>query len=262
MNPIFLKFGSITIYWYSIFILTALVIGFLITKKEAKKHNISADVITDLLFFLVPIAIIGARIYYVIFNLDYYVLNPIEIFYIWNGGLAIHGAIIAGLLYLIYFVKKKNYNLLLFTDMIAICLFLGQALGRWGNFMNSEAYGSVVSLETLQHYLIPNFIIQGMNIDGVYHFPTFYFESIGCILGFITLFLLKRKKDLKIGKLTSVYFIWYGILRFFIESSRTDSLMLGSLKMAQIISIIMVVLGVGIWIYSNKLNKLYHKEVY
>ena len=143
MNPIFMKLGSITIYWYSIFILTALIIGFFITKKEANKHNISTDNIIDLLFFLVPIAILGARIYYVLFNLDYYMLNPIEIVYIWNGGLAIHGAIIAGLLYLIYFVKKRNYNLLLFTDMLAICLFLGQALGRWGNFMNSEAYGAV-----------------------------------------------------------------------------------------------------------------------
>lgn len=261
MNPIFLTLGPITIYWYSMFILFALIINILLIIKEGKKHNISSDLIIDLAFYIVPIAIIGARIYYVIFNLDYYLTAPIEIFFIWEGGLAIHGAIIAGLAYLAYFCHKHKIKLLLMTDILVISLFLGQAIGRWGNFMNSEAFGPATTLSHLQDMFIPNFIIEGMNINGVYHIPTFYYESLGCIFGFIVLLIMRSYKKLKLGQLTSLYFIWYGLIRFFIESLRTDSLMLGSLKMAQIVSIVMIGIGIIIWIHSKKEKKYYHEEV-
>lgn len=262
MNPIFMKLGPINIYWYSIFILISLIIGGFLVQKEAKKHNIDQDLLVDLVFYTVPIAIICARIYYVIFNLDFYVMNPMEIFYIWHGGLAIHGAIIGGLLFLYYYCKKKKLSLLLITDIIVISLFLGQALGRWGNFMNSEAFGPVTDLLQLKNLMIPDFVIEGMKIDGVYHFPTFYFESIGCLIGCIGLLIYRRKKNVRLGNITSIYFIWYGIIRFFIESLRMDSLMLGNFKIAQIISIIMIVIGVIIWYYARRLDRNYHEEVY
>lgn len=261
MKSIFLTLGPITIYWYSIFILLALIIGVFLVIKEGKKHNISTDLIVDLAFYLVPIAIIGARIYYVIFNFDYYASSPIEIFYIWEGGLAIHGAIIAGLAYLAYFCYKHKIKLLLMTDILVISLFLGQAIGRWGNFMNGEAFGPATTLSHLHDMFIPDFIIKGMNINGVYHIPTFYYESLGCIFGFIILLIIRRYKKLKIGQLTSFYLIWYGLIRFFIESLRTDSLMLGSLKMAQIVSIAMIGIGIITWIHSKKEKIDYHKEV-
>lgn len=262
MNPIFIKLGPITIYWYSIFILISLILGYYLSLKEAKKHNITSDMIIDLLFYIVPIAIICARLYYVIFNFDYYSLNLVEIFYIWHGGLAIHGALLGGCAYLIYYCRKHKLSFLLMTDIIVVSLFLGQALGRWGNFMNGEAFGTATTLAQLQDLHIPSFIIKGMQIDGVYHLPTFYFESLGCIIGFIVLLLLRHKKNLQLGKLTSIYFIWYGTIRFFIESLRTDSLMIGSLKMAELVSIAMIGIGIIIWIHSSKMNKKYHEEMY
>ena len=160
MNPIFIQFGPFSIYWYSIFILIALIIGIYLVIKEGKKHNLKADMITDLAFFMIPIALVCARLYFVIFHWDYYSANLIEIFYVWEGGLAIHGGIIGGLLYLLYFSKKYHINPLLLTDMIVISLFLGQAIGRWGNFMNGEAFGPATTLEHLESLHLPSFVIE------------------------------------------------------------------------------------------------------
>lgn len=261
MNSIALSIGPFTIYWYSLFILTGLILGAIFAFKEAKKHGISIDEMIDMLFYTVPIAIVCARIYFVIFHIDYYSLNPIEIFFIWEGGLAIHGALLGGLACLTYFCYKRKINLLLLTDIAVISLFLGQAIGRWGNFMNGEAFGPATTLEHLQELHLPDFVINGMNIAGVYHIPTFLYESLGCIIGFIVLLLLRKSKKIKLGQLTSIYLIWYGIIRFFIEGLRTDSLMLGSLKIAQIVSILMIGIGIIIWINALKTNKNYHEEV-
>lgn len=261
MNSIAFTFGPFTIYWYSLFILTGLLLGSFLAFYEAKKHGISVDTLIDMLFYTVPISIVGARLYFVLFHYDYYRLNPIEIFYIWEGGLAIHGAMIGGLICFAYFCHKQKINLLLLTDIAVISLFLGQAIGRWGNFMNGEAFGPATTLAHLHELHIPEFIIQGMNIDGIYHIPTFFYESIGCIIGFIVLLCIRKYKKLKLGQLTSIYLIWYGVIRFFIEALRTDSLMLGSLKVAQIVSIFMIGIGIIIWIHAGKMRKNYHEEV-
>ena len=262
MNPIFIQFGPISIYWYSIFILIALIIGIYLVIKEGKKHNLKADMITDLAFFMIPIALVCARLYFVIFHWDYYSANLIEIFYVWEGGLAIHGGIIGGLLYLLYFAKKHHLKSLLLTDMVVVSLFLGQAIGRWGNFMNGEAFGPATTLEHLESLHLPSFIIDGMNINNVYHIPTFFYESIACFIGFIVLIFYRKRKQLKLGELTSFYLIWYGIIRFFIEGLRTDSLMLGPIKMAQLVSIIMVISGMIVLIYSYQKKIPYHEEEY
>lgn len=256
MNPIFLEIGPVQIYWYSIFILIAFVVGAFLAFKEAKRFNISDEFMTNMCFYLIPIVLVGARLYYVVFNLDYYLANPIDILKVWEGGLAIHGGILAGLIFIIFYTRKYKVSLLRMLDIIVVSLILGQAIGRWGNFFNGEAYGTVVSLEFLQNLHLPEFIIDGMLIDGFYHHPTFLYESLWCLLGFIIMFILRYTKYLRLGQLTSFYLVWYGIERFAVEGLRTDSLMLGSLKMAQLISLGMVVLGIALFIV------LKHKSVF
>lgn len=257
MNPILIQIGNIKIYWYSIMILSGFLIASFLITKEAKKFNISKDKITDMLFYTIIIGILGARIYYVIFNLDYYSKNIIDIVKVWEGGLAIHGGIIAGAIFIIFYTKKKNLNTLKIFDICVPGLLIGQALGRWGNFFNQEAHGPITTLEKLKY--LPNFIIKGMYIDGSYYIPTFLYESIICLIGLIIILIIRRTRIPKDGQITGFYLIWYGIARYIIESLRTDSLMLNTLKQAQIISIIMIIIGVFLTIKGNK-NEKYNIE--
>ena len=149
-------------------------------------------------------------------------------------------------------------------DFIVPSLLLAQAVGRWGNFFNQEAHGAVTSLQHLQNLHIPQFIIDGMNIGGVYYEPTFFYESLWCIIGFILILIIRRIKITKVGQVTALYLMWYGLGRFFIESMRTDSLMLGGFKMAQIVSIIMIVIGVLIVMITSRKGRyedLYNQDV-
>ena len=252
MNPIFLEIGPVQIYWYSVFILIAFIIGGYLAIKEAKRFGISKEFMTNMFFYLVPTVLIGARLYYVVFNLDYYSINPIDIFKVWEGGLAIHGGIIAGLIFIIFYTRKYKVSLIRMLDILVVSLILGQAIGRWGNFFNGEAYGPVISLEFLEKLKLPQFIIDGMFIDGLYHHPTFLYESIWCFLGFIIMFILRYTKYLRLGQLTSFYLVWYGIERFIVEGLRTDSLMLGSFKMAQLISLVMIIVGIILFILIKR----------
>lgn len=256
MNSILIDLGFIKIYWYSFFIFLSLLIGGTIALKEAKRWAISEDKMINMFFFLIPLALIGARLYYVLFNWSYYSKNIVEIFEVWEGGLAIHGGIIVGLLFVILYTKKNEISTFRMLDIMSVSLILGQAIGRWGNFFNQEAHGGVVSVEFL-HKIIPfDFIIEGMNIGGVYYHPTFLYESLWCLLGFIILLIIRRLKYTKIGHITGFYLIWYGIGRFMIESLRSDSLMLGNVKMAQIVSVIMIVSGILILVIKNRGSKL------
>ena len=206
----------------------------------------------NLIFWTLIFGIIGARIYYVIFDWEYFSSNINEIWQIWNGGLAIHGGIIAGLLTILIYTKKYNLRLIRYLDFIVVGLIIGQSIGRWGNFFNSEAHGLATSLEQLKNLHIPEFIINGMQINGVYYTPTFFYESLGCILGFIIILIIRRNKYTKVGTPTALYLIIYGIIRFFIERSRTDSLMFLGFKVAMIVSIIMIIIGVIMLIINSK----------
>jgi phosphatidylglycerol:prolipoprotein diacylglycerol transferase len=159
MDRVALDLDFIQIYWYSIFIFIALLVACTVIYTEAKKRGIDDDTLINMTFGTVIFGIIGARLYYVLFNLPYYSKNIIEIFEIWNGGLAIHGGIIFGLLSIIAFCKKHNMNVMRMLDIIVVGLIIGQAIGRWGNFFNSEAYGAITTLEKLQSQGIPQFII-------------------------------------------------------------------------------------------------------
>lgn len=259
MNPV-IDLGFISIHWYSIFIFLGIIVGGQLIIKESKKFGFEEDFIVNLLFFSIIIGIIGARLYFVLFNLDYYLSNPIEIFMVWNGGLAIHGGIIAALMFIIIYLYKKKVNILLILDFLVVGLIIGQAIGRWGNFFNGEAHGPSTTFSALQDMHLPNFIIEGMNLDGTYYIPTFFFESLWCILGFIFLILFRRFKKNKIGMLTGLYLMWYSVGRFFIEGLRTDSLMFFDLRIAQIISLIMFISGVILFFFSYKKCRLYKEE--
>ena len=256
MDPI-IEIGFITIHWYSIILFIAILVGSNLAIKEAKRHGYEENFMVNLLFLGVIIGIIGARAYYVIFNFDYYKDNLSEIFKVWNGGLAIHGGIIAGLICIAIICYKKKVNLLKIIDFLVVGLILAQAIGRWGNFFNGEAHGPVTTLEHLQSLFLPEFIIDGMYINGNYYIPTFLYESVWCFLGFIIMIILRRKKFMKVGYLTSFYLVWYGIERFFVEGLRTDSLMFFSLKIAQLVSLAMIIIGIILFIYSLKKSDKY-----
>ena len=244
MSGILIDLGFIKIYWYSLFIFFALLIGGTLALREGRKWGIKDDIMINMFFFLIPISIIGARLYYVIFNWSYYSKNVMEIFEIWEGGLAIHGGILFGLIYVLLYCARNNIKFFRMSDILVVSLIIGQAIGRWGNFFNQEAYGSATTLATLKSLHIPRFIREGMCINGVYYHPTFFYESLGCIIIFIILMFISKLKDLKRGIVTGIYFICYGTIRYFIEILRTDSLMFGNLKIAQVVSIIMVAAGI------------------
>ena len=221
--------------------------------KEGKKYNYPKDFLFNLCFWAIIFGFIGARIYYVLFNFDIYKNDPISIFKIWEGGLAIHGGLIAGSITMYLYCKKYNVRLLKITDMAVPGILLAQSIGRWGNFFNMEAHGGAVLRSTLESFHIPEFIINGMNINGVYYHPTFFYESLWCLLGFIIFILLKHYKYLKVGSLTFSYLCFYSVGRFVIEALRTDSLMIGGFKVAQILSIILFIIGIiGLMLETRK----------
>ena len=160
MNKVFITIGSFPIYWYSIIVVTALFIGITIADRYSKKLKLSGTLVNDLILGLVIWAIIGARLYYVIFNFKEYQDNIVEALMIWRGGLAIYGAIIAGIIYIYKFCRKREVSFITVLDVCSLSLLLGQAMGRWGNFFNSEAYGGITTKEALQTLHIPNFIIK------------------------------------------------------------------------------------------------------
>lgn len=256
MNPVLFDLGFVNIYWYSVMILVGCLVGYFIAMQEAKRFGINKDFMFNLFFFMIIFAIMGARLYYVVFNWNYYSNHLSEIFQIWEGGLAIHGGILLGLIWTIFYTKKYKVNTFRILDIIVVGLIIGQAIGRWGNFFNGEAHGPATTLVQLRSFFIPEFIIEGMKINGIYYHPTFLYESLWCLVGFIIMLIIRRLRYIKVGQITSFYLIWYGIGRFMIESLRTDSLMFFGLKQAQIISILMIIVGIILFIIKNKGSKL------
>ncbi|WP_282155994.1 prolipoprotein diacylglyceryl transferase [Cytobacillus gottheilii] len=237
------ELGTFTVYWYGIIIGTGLLLGWILATKESKRLGLEKEIFSDLLLWAIPISIVSARLYYVLFKWDYYKGNPGEIIAIWEGGIAIHGALIGAVLTTIIFAKKRGISFWKLADIAAPSIILGQAIGRWGNFMNQEAHGGEVTRSFLEGLYLPEFIINQMYIDGVYYHPTFLYESLWNIAGFILLMILRRL-HLKRGELFLTYVIWYSIGRFFVEGLRTDSLMLTeSLRIAQLMSMALIVIA-------------------
>ncbi|MFC4799523.1 prolipoprotein diacylglyceryl transferase [Neobacillus sp. GCM10023253] len=252
LNPIAIHLGPIAVHWYGVIIGIGVILGLLLAEKEGEKRGIPSGTIGDLIIIALPIAIICARTYYVLFEWSYYKSHLNEIPAIWHGGIAIHGGIIGAVLTAIWFCRKRKISFWKMADLLAPSLLLGQAIGRWGNFMNQEAHGGPVSRSFLESLHLPDFIINQMNINGVYYHPTFLYESIWNITGVILLILLRRI-DFRRGEIFLTYLLWYSIGRFFVEGLRTDSLMLTShIRIAQLVSIVCVILSIVIALYRRK----------
>ena len=261
MNPIAIDLGFIEIYWYSLTMMLGVIFGSLFAYFEVKRLKVDKEYFFNMIFWTIIFAFLGARIYYVLFNLDYYLTNLSEILAVWHGGLAIHGGIIGGALsIIIYSLKhKKSFNeILKYLDISSIGILIGQIVGRWGNFFNQEAHGGATTIDYLKSLHIPKFIINGMTINGVVYHPTFLYESLLNLIGLTVILIIRKNKNIKNGMVLALYLIWYSIVRFFIESMRTDSLMFYNLKMAQVISIVLLVLGVILFIYCLRKNDYYN----
>ncbi len=255
-SNIFEIFGF-EIKWYSVLILAAIIISYFLITSESKRFQIKQEFLFNLMFWVIILGILGARIYYVIFNFDYYKANPSEIYKIWHGGLAIHGAMIAGLATILFYCNRYKVNTKKILDICAPAMIISQAIGRWGNFFNHEAFGSAVEYKTLINFkIIPQFVVDNMYIDGSYHLPMFYFESLLCFIGFLIMLFLRRRRYIKNAEIFAFYLIWYGAVRFFIEIFRTDSLMFSDFKMAQVVSVVMVLFGLYIVIKQRRKPKL------
>lgn len=225
MNPIAFSLGGLEVHWYGIILACGALVGLLLAVNEGKRFGISPDFFMDLLLVGVPSAIVCARIYYVAFEWEDYRHNFWDVFAIWHGGIAIYGALIGAVIGAVFYARAKGYSFLRIADICAPSLLAGQLIGRWGNFVNQEAHGGPVEESFLRHTLhLPGFIVDQMNIQGVYYHPTFLYESLWNVVGIVLLLWLRRRPFLRAGELFMGYFIWYSFGRFFVEGLRTDSL--------------------------------------
>ncbi|MEG4964696.1 MULTISPECIES: prolipoprotein diacylglyceryl transferase [unclassified Microcoleus] len=253
-GPIIFQLGPVAIRWYGLLIASAVLIGVSLSQYLAQKRRVNPELLGDLAIWLVLGAIPCARIYYVAFEWPQYAQRPEDIIAIWKGGIAIHGAILGGTIAALIFAKIQRVSFWQLADLIAPSAILGQAMGRWGNFFNSEAFGSPTDLPW-KLYIPPNSRPPAYANFEYFH-PTFLYESLWNLTVFgllLTLFFrdLQGKIRLKIGALFLVYIAAYSSGRVWIEGLRTDSLMFGPLRAAQMVSLTGIVLGLGglTWLY-------------
>ena len=237
-DPIAFEIAGIAVRWYGILIAAGMLIAVLLSYKRAHYHKLIDEDVLDVCLWMLPIGVIGARVYYVLFNLKYYKTFA-DAINIRAGGLAIHGGLIFGILTVLIICKKKNINPLNMLDLFMPTVALAQAIGRWGNFFNGEAHGG------------PTDLPWGILVDGVKVHPTFLYESIWCLLLFIVLSYFDKKKRRAHGQTFALYCIFYSIERFFVEDLRTDSLLIGPFKQAQVISLCAIAFGIILYRYSS-----------
>jgi phosphatidylglycerol:prolipoprotein diacylglycerol transferase len=236
------------IAWYGIIIACGMVLGVLLAMYRAKQRGFKPDMILDFMLWAIPLAIVGARLYYVIFEWENYAGDLLKIFAINQGGLAIYGGVIGGIIAAIIFCKIKKFPFFTLIDLVVPSLILGQAIGRWGNFVNQEAFGNIITNPSLQFFPVAVYIEQ----LGEWHQATFFYESAWNIVLLCVVLLLSRKK-VKDGTLLSTYFIGYGIGRFLVEGLRTDSLyILPGIRVSQILSLILVAVGIVMLVMIRK----------
>ena len=279
ISNVFLDLGIIVWYKYSVLILLGIIAAVFFGIKEGKKIGITVNQILDGVIIIVPLSIIGTRMWYVIFEWDRYKNDLMQILNIRDGGLAIHGGVITAFVSAYVYTKIKKINILRAFDLIAPGFLVAQAFGRWGNFFNQEAHGGVIggvtnlvpnlSLDDQRAFLtdtlhLPDYITNNMYLQGPdglnYYHPTFLYESIWNISGFILLLILRRTKFIRTGDLLPIYLIWYSTGRFFIEAMRTDSLYIGDtgLRTAQIISLLLIVGGIAFLLFNHLVLKTKH----
>lgn len=267
----FITIGNFTIAYYGIIIAIGMLLSFFVVLQIAKKKNINEDYFYDIFIIAIIFGIIGARIYYVLFNLDYYMKDPVKILDIRGGGLAVYGGIILTFIALFVYFRIKKIEALKVLDIAIIGLPLGQAIGRWGNFFNMEAFGtytnnlfamrlnkskldgSVIDMNQLLN------IIKDGDTEYIQAHPTFLYESFFCLLLFVILIIAIVKFHKFNGEILSMYLVGYGIIRFFIEALRTDSLMIGTFKISQIVAVVCFLVGL-VFILINIYKLLFLKN--
>ena len=251
IDPVALKIGNFELRWYGIIICLGMMLCVILGMRLCKKYAIKPDDLLDFVIIGIPAAIVGARLYYVAFSWSYYSKNPKEIFAIWNGGLAIYGAVIATAIAAFIICKVKKIGFLHILDFALPYIMLGQAIGRWGNFFNQEAYGS----ETNSAFGMTGNVIARAMGEGVLVHPTFLYESLWCFAGFAFIAIYRRKLQKNIGEVSALYMIIYGAERALVEGLRTDSLMLNigsvSIRISQWVSVALVIVGIALFIDSR-----------
>lgn len=257
VNRVALEVFGLEIYWYAIIIISGVIIAMWLSTREAVRVGMRKDDVSDFMLGALPLSFIGARLYYVLFNLQPYLDDPMQIFNIRSGGLAIYGGLIAGGIWLYFYCQRNFISTWTFLDVAAPSVLLAQGIGRWGNFMNHEAFGEVTTRSFLENLYLPSFIIDNMYIEGAYRQPTFLYESIWSVIGFILLIVLRKKTGLlKQGEVFLGYIIWYSFGRMFIEGMRTDSLYLfASIRVSQLLSLILFVGGIILLVWRRKKQK-------
>lgn len=238
-DPVAFELFGLEIRWYGILIAIGMLLGLLIAYKRARSHEIDPERVIDLALVSIPVGIVGARLYYVVFNWDYYQDDFFRIIDFRGGGLAIHGGLLFGVVAAGICCKLWNIRPFAFLDLMAPSIALAQAIGRWGNYFNQEAHGG------------PTDLPWAIEVNGQMVHPTFLYESIWCFLLFLVLLWVGRDRRFD-GQIFLLYGILYSIERFFVEQLRTDSLMVGPFRTAQLISIVVFLLFVLIYFYRNQ----------
>lgn len=239
-DPVAFQIGPLVIRWYGILMSTAIAMGTILAYREAGRKGIDPEQIINLVIVAAPLGFVGARLYYVLFSdLSYYLANPWEIPAVWHGGLAFHGALIGGVIGGYLVVRHYKLDFWRLADITAPGIIIGQAIGRWGNFFNQEAYG------------YPTDLPWAMYIDGAYRHPTFLYESLWDLSVFLFLLWLRRRKFIHKGDVFAAYIGFYSLGRIFVEHFRTDSLMFGPFRVAQLISLVGIAISL-LLIWTNR----------
>jgi len=263
-TSVLISFGPVHIYWYGLFIVLGAICGIFVIMDLAPGYGMAKDTALDLILYLMIAGIIGARIYDVLLELGYYRLRPFDVFKVWQGGMAIHGAIIGGILVIWLFAKKQKLNFWITTDVVVAGLAIGQAVGRWGNYFNQELFG----LPTNMPWGIPILPLNRPPLYASFDFfqPTFLYESLGNLAIFVVIFYLhnwnlkgkelqadKRQSLWEPGIITAIYLILYSILRFSLEFIRVDSTpTLSGFRFPQIVSLLLIAVALIIFYVIRK----------
>ena len=249
LSNIAFHIASKPIYWYGILIMLGVILAVVYASARSGQFGIRQDDLYDAVLFAVPLGIVCARLYYVIFEWEQYKNNLLEIIAIWHGGLAIYGGIIGGIIVIVVLCRVKKIYVMDMLDLFAGAVPIGQILGRWGNFFNCEAYGSATTL--------PWRMVIGKNLEeagAIGNHPTFFYESAWNLIGFIILYFSSKKRKYR-GEILLLYLGWYGLGRFFIEGLRTDSLYLWGtgIRVSQVVALICIIIGLGGFLLNRKM---------